>query len=50
MIGGISLISLLGWVAPFGLGGRHWFQGPQGTISKEEVAAGVIEDGEGRKV
>jgi amino acid transporter len=51
MIGGISLISLLGWVAPFGLGGRHWFQGPQRTISEEEVAAGVVvEDGEGRKV
>lgn len=24
MIGGISIISLVGWVLPFGLGGRHW--------------------------
>lgn len=37
MIGGISIISLLGWVFPFGLGGKHWFKGPQRTISEEEV-------------
>lgn len=24
MIGGITVISLVGWVLPFGLGGRHW--------------------------
>lgn len=37
MIGSISVISLLGWVLPFGLGGKHWFKGPQRTISEEEV-------------
>jgi hypothetical protein len=46
MIGGISLVSLVGWVAPFGYGGRHWFTGPQRTISEEDVAAGVVIEGE----
>ena len=42
MIGGISIISLLGWVLPFGLGGKHWFKGPQRTISEEEVTEAMI--------
>ena len=36
MIGGISIISLAGWVFPR-WGGKHWFKGPQRTISEEEV-------------
>lgn len=36
MIGGISIISFVGWWLPR-WGGRHWFQGPQRTISEEEV-------------
>jgi len=46
MIGGISLVSLLKWVLPFGYGGISWFKGPQRTISEEDVAAGVVIDGE----
>jgi len=45
MIGGISLVSLVGWMAPFGYGGRHWFRGPQRTISEEDVAAGIAIEG-----
>jgi amino acid transporter len=46
MIGGISIISLVGWVLPFGYGGRAWFKGPQRTITEEEVAdARVIGEG-----
>ncbi|TVY45160.1 Thiamine transporter [Lachnellula occidentalis] len=37
MIGGITMISLFGWVFPFGLGGKHWFKGSQRTISEEDV-------------
>ncbi|KAH8674340.1 amino acid or gaba permease [Xylariales sp. PMI_506] len=44
MIGGISLISLAGWVMPFGMGGKYWFKGPQRTISEEEVAGIVVVD------
>ncbi|KAE9365517.1 amino acid or gaba permease [Stipitochalara longipes BDJ] len=46
MIGGISLVSLLGWVLPFGYGGMSWFKGPQRTISEEDVAAGVVIEGD----
>jgi amino acid transporter len=42
MIGGISIISVVGWVMPFGLGGRYWFKGPQRTISEEDVAAATV--------
>lgn len=45
MIGGISIISLVGWWLPFGYGGRSWFKGPQRTISVEEVERGVIIEG-----
>ncbi|KAB5559584.1 amino acid or gaba permease [Coniochaeta sp. 2T2.1] len=37
-IGIVTVISLVGWVLPFGLGGRHWFTGPKRTI--EELDAG----------
>jgi len=36
MIGGITLIALVSWFFPK-WGGRHWFQGPQRTISEDEV-------------
>lgn len=37
MIGGITIIVLLGWFMPFGLGGRSWLKGPKRTISELEV-------------
>lgn len=37
MIGGITILSLVGWILPFGLGGRHWFRGPRRTISEHEM-------------
>jgi hypothetical protein len=46
MIGGISIISLVGWVFPFGLGGKHWFKGPQRTISEEEVIEARVVGGD----
>ena len=45
MIGAISIISLIGWVLPFGLGGRHWFKGPARTISDQDFARSRIEGG-----
>ena len=41
MIGGISIISLLGWCLPK-WGGRHWFKGPQKTITEEEINEATI--------
>jgi hypothetical protein len=38
MIGGITIISLIGWILPFGYGGRTWFKGPQKTITDAEVS------------
>ncbi|OIW22820.1 amino acid or gaba permease [Coniochaeta ligniaria NRRL 30616] len=37
-IGIVTIVSLVGWVLPFGLGGRHWFTGPKRTI--EEIDHG----------
>ncbi|KAK4539886.1 hypothetical protein LTR36_010280 [Oleoguttula mirabilis] len=31
-IGIVTIISVVGWVLPFGLGGMHWFAGPKRTI------------------
>jgi hypothetical protein len=45
MIGAITIISLVGWVLPFGLGGMHWFKGPARTISEQDVANARIEGG-----
>ncbi|KAH8780967.1 amino acid or gaba permease, partial [Diaporthe sp. PMI_573] len=28
----VTIISLVGWILPFGLGGRYWFEGPRRTI------------------
>ncbi len=42
MIGGITIISVIGWIFPFGLGGKHWFHGPQKTISDEELNNATI--------
>jgi hypothetical protein len=48
MIRGISIISLVGWVLPFGYGGRAWFKGLQRAITEEEVAdARVVRGGGG---
>ncbi|KAF2840697.1 amino acid transporter [Patellaria atrata CBS 101060] len=44
MIGGVTLISVVGWWLPFEKGGRYWFKGPQRTISKEEVENGRMMD------
>ena len=35
MIGGITLISVLGWL----ISGRKWFKGPQRLVSEEDAAA-----------
>ncbi|QYT03412.1 Amino acid or gaba permease [Trichoderma simmonsii] len=42
MIGAITLISLVGWVFPFGLGGKYWFKGPQTTITDVDVLEATI--------
>jgi len=43
MIGGITFIALVSWFFPK-IGGMYWFQGPQRTISEEEVRqARVVE-------
>jgi hypothetical protein len=41
-LGIISIVSIGGWVFPFGLGGMHWFDGPTKTITEEEVGNGRI--------
>ena len=41
----ISIVSLGGWVFPFGLGGMYWFEGPIKTITEEEIRNGRIEGG-----
>jgi hypothetical protein len=38
-IGIVSVISVVGWFLPFGLGGMYWFKGPKKTI--EDLDAGV---------
>lgn len=35
-IGIITIVSLIGWILPFGLGGRHWFTGPKRTLSEND--------------
>jgi hypothetical protein len=45
MIGGITIISVGGWFFPK-WGGRHWFKGPQRTISEETVARARIIGGD----
>ncbi|PKK51153.1 hypothetical protein CI102_5683 [Trichoderma harzianum] len=42
MIGAITLISLVGWIFPFGLGGKYWFKGPQTTITDVDVLEATI--------
>jgi len=45
MIGGISIISTVAWIFPFGLGGRYWFKGCKRTITDEEFrTAKIIDD------
>ncbi|RWQ92737.1 amino acid or gaba permease [Paecilomyces variotii] len=31
-IGIVTIVSLVGWILPFGLGGMHWFTGPKKTV------------------
>jgi hypothetical protein len=33
----VTIISLAGWVLPFGFGGRHWFTGPKRTIEELDL-------------
>lgn len=44
MIGGVTIIILVGWFMPFGLGGRYWFKGPQRTITEAEFKEALIID------
>ncbi|KAF3770596.1 hypothetical protein M406DRAFT_245876, partial [Cryphonectria parasitica EP155] len=36
-IGIVTIVSLVGWILPFGLGGRHWFQGPKRTVGVSDL-------------
>jgi hypothetical protein len=47
MIGGITILSVAGWIMPFGLGGRYWFKGPQRTIEASELVRAVVTDIDG---
>lgn len=45
-LGIVTSVSVIGWVFPFGLGGRYWFKGPQKTVSSTtlpEGACGIVE-------
>ena len=35
-IGIVTIISLVGWILPFDLGGMHWFTGPKRTIEEAD--------------
>ena len=35
-------MSLVGWVLPWGWGGKHWFKGPMRTISEDVVKGGRV--------
>ena len=35
-IGIVTVISLVGWILPFGFGGRYWFSGPKRTVEEED--------------
>lgn len=35
-IGIVTIVSLVGWILPFGLGGRHWFTGPKRTVGRND--------------
>ncbi|KAK2605616.1 hypothetical protein N8I77_008442 [Diaporthe amygdali] len=36
----VTIVSLVGWVLPFGLGGRYWFEGPKRTIDEDSSSGG----------
>ncbi len=40
-IGIVTIVSLVGWILPFGLGGRYWFKGPKKTIEMDESRQAV---------
>lgn len=33
----VTSVSVIGWVFPFGWGGRHWFKGPRTTLSAAQT-------------
>jgi len=41
-IGIVTIVSLVGWVLPFGLGGRYWFKGPKKTIEMDASRQAVL--------
>jgi hypothetical protein len=42
-IGIVTIVSLVGWILPFGLGGRYWFTGPKKTIEEAELNESKLE-------
>ena len=42
MIAAVTLVSLVGWILPFGWGGMHWFKGPQRQITEAEFKEALI--------
>ncbi len=42
MIGGVTILTIVGWIFPFGLGGRYWYHGPKRTISENEVSRATV--------
>ncbi|KKY16223.1 putative thiamine transporter thi9 [Phaeomoniella chlamydospora] len=42
-IGIVSVVSIVGWLFPV-YGGRHWFKGPQKTITELEMNGAIMKD------
>ncbi|KAL9583699.1 MAG: hypothetical protein Q9203_004967 [Teloschistes exilis] len=38
-LGIVTCVSMMGWFLPFGWGGRHWFKGPNKTVSPAQAQA-----------
>lgn len=38
----VTIISPVGWILPFGLGGRHCFEGPRRTINEDSSGGGGL--------
>jgi amino acid transporter len=38
MIGGVTILMVVGWIFLFGLGGRYWFHGLSRTISEQKIS------------
>ncbi|KAK3938979.1 amino acid/polyamine transporter I [Diplogelasinospora grovesii] len=41
-IGIVTIVSLVGWILPFGLGGRYWFTGPKRTIDEIDYGRAAV--------